>query len=79
MNEDVKDLLFWSCAGFALLMIFVLGTESTFGQRCAKAHIRDTPEFATCVDRLAHHRAPTEQDVLLCSSPTILQHIREGK
>lgn len=38
---------------FALLIVFVFATGSTFGQRCDRMHPEDRTARDTCVERLA--------------------------
>lgn len=52
-EKAVKSGIVIGAVGDVVMIVLVFATGSTFGQRCAKVHAKDTPQWQQCVSDLA--------------------------
>lgn len=52
-SEAVANGWCWGVIAGVVLIACVIAFGGTFGQRCAKAYEKDSPEWQSCVHRLA--------------------------
>ncbi len=53
VEDAVAGGLAWGVVATIALILFVISTGQTFGQRCSKEYSKESPGWEACVSRLA--------------------------